>query len=106
MKWFRQLEARLHRYALRHPEVGWEEAVMPQVPGSVPRSLHLYGVTESYLKTYWFLLPLDYLLPFERGAVTTIGLCDHRYVAHPAGQVDARALFPEAGAGRLPAAGN
>jgi hypothetical protein len=38
-------------------------------------------VTESYLKSYWFLLPLDALDPFELGAVTVLGIADHRYVA-------------------------
>ena len=79
----KQNEASLHKYAMRHSELGWEPMLLAQVPGNIRRNGHLYGVTEAYLKHYWFLLPLDYLLPFELGAVTGIGLADHRYVAKP-----------------------
>ncbi len=92
----KQLEFKLHRYALKHPEMGWEATLLPQVPGSVPRSGHLYGVTESYLKTYPYLLPLDYLLPIELGLVTGLGLCDHRYVAKPEVRADAAIFFRSA----------
>jgi hypothetical protein len=60
----------LHHYATRHKELGWEVTVLPQVPGTIKRSGHLRGVTEAYLKSWWFLLPLDVLDPFELGAVT------------------------------------
>ena len=93
----KQLEAGLHRYAMKHPELGWEATLLPQVAGGIPRSRHLYGVTESYLKTYPFLLPLDYLLPFELGAVTGLGLCDHRYVAKPVEKVDTGLFFEAKG---------
>lgn len=92
----KQLEARLHGYAKRHPELGWEATLLPQVAGSIPRSRHLHGVTESYLKTYPYLLPLDYLLPIELGLVTGLGLCDHRYVAKPNVRVDDGIFFPTA----------
>jgi hypothetical protein len=75
--------ADLHRYAMRHGALGWEVTVLSQAPGDLPRSGHLYGVTESYLKHYWFLLPLDCLLPVELGIVTGLGIADHRYVARP-----------------------
>ena len=76
----KQLESGLHRYAMHHPELGWQVTVVPQVPG-IKRSGRVRGVTEAYLKSWWFLLPLDYLLPYELGAVTTLGLLDHRYSA-------------------------
>jgi hypothetical protein len=71
--------ADLHRYARRHKELGWEVLVVPQVPGAIKRSGHLRGVTEAYLKSWWFLLPLDVLDPVELGTVTVSGLLDHRY---------------------------
>ncbi len=89
----KQVAAGLHGYAKRHPELGWETAELPQVPGDLRRSGHLYGVTEAYLKRYWFLLPLDYLLPVELGAVTTLGLCDHRYAPRPEVQADDAEFF-------------
>ncbi len=75
----RQIESGLHHYANQHPELGWQMTVLPQMPGDVRRSGHLFGVTEAYLKRYYYLLPLDYLLPVELGIVTGLGLADHRY---------------------------
>jgi hypothetical protein len=75
----RQNLASLYHYLRRHPAVKWSVSVLPQVPGELPRSGHLHGITEAYLKSWWFLLPLDALDPFELGAVTASGLMDHRY---------------------------
>ncbi len=69
----------LHWYLERHPQQRWSVAVLPQVPGEMPRSGHLRGITEAYLKSWWFMLPLDVLDPFELGTVTASGLLDHRY---------------------------
>ncbi len=88
----KQLEYGLHRYAMRHPELGWQVSEVPQVPG-IRRSGHIRGVTEAYLKSWWFLLPLDYLLPYELGAVTTLGLLDHRYSARSEMQVPSERFF-------------
>ena len=76
----KQVESGLHRYAMHHPELDWQVSEVPQIPG-IRRSGHIRGVTEAYLKNWWFLLPLDYLLPYELGAVTALGLFDHRYTA-------------------------
>lgn len=69
----------LHDYLKRHPQMEWSVSVLPQVPGELPRSGHLRGITEAYLKSWWFMLPLDVLDPFELGTVTASGLLDHRY---------------------------
>ena len=89
----KQNVADLHRYAKRHPELGFEASVLPQVPGEMKRSGHVRGVTEAYLKNWWFLLPLDYLLPIELGAVTVSGLADHRYVPKPKDVPDQAEFF-------------
>jgi hypothetical protein len=83
----------LHSYLKRHPEVQWSVSVLPQVPGELPRSGHLRGITEAYLKSWWFLLPLDALDPFELGAVTASGLMDHRYRGKGAAVVGPGAFF-------------
>lgn len=75
----RQNLASLHAYLERHPRLRWSVSVLPQVPGEMPRSGHLRGITEAYLKSWWFMLPLDALDPFELGTVTASGLLDHRY---------------------------
>ena len=75
----RQNLASLHKYLEHHPEQKWSVWVLPQVPGELPRSGHLRGITEAYLKSWWFMLPLDALDPVELGTVTASGLLDRRY---------------------------
>ncbi len=89
----KQLESGLHRYAMHHPELGWQVSEAPQIAG-IRRSGHIRGVTKAYLKNWWFLLPLDYLLPYELGAVTTLGLLDHRYTAKSDVEVPVSTFFP------------
>jgi len=64
----KQIESSLHRYAMRHPELGFEVYELPQVPGNIPRSGHLYGVTESFAKSKPYLLPVAILDPIGIGA--------------------------------------
>ena len=85
----------LHGYARGHPELHWSVSELPQVPGELPRSGHLRGITESYLKSWWFLLPLDVLDPFELGTVTASGLLDHRYQGKGGTVVQPGMFFPE-----------
>ncbi len=75
----KQLEASLHHYSLRHPELEYEEYELPQVPGNIPRSGRLYGVTESFVKTKPYLLPVAVLDPIGIGSVAALGIADHRY---------------------------
>jgi hypothetical protein len=75
----KQLESSLHHYATRHPELGFEAYELPQVPGNIPRSGHLYGVTESFVKSKPYLLPAAILDPIGIGSVAALGIADHRY---------------------------
>jgi hypothetical protein len=75
----KQLESGLHHYAMRHPELGFEVYLLPQVPGEIPRSGHLYGVTESFVKSKPYLLPLAILVPVGIGSEAAAGIADHRY---------------------------
>jgi hypothetical protein len=82
----KQLASGLHRYAARHPELELETFELPQVPGDIPRSGHLYGVTESFVKSKSYLLPLAILEPVGIGGVAALGMTDHRHD----GKTDAR----------------
>jgi hypothetical protein len=82
----KQLASGLHHYAVRHPELELETFELPQVPGNIPRSGHLYGVTESFVKSKSYLLPLAILEPVGIGGVAALGITDHRYD----GKTDAR----------------
>jgi hypothetical protein len=82
----KQLESGLHHYAKRHPELEFEVYELPQIPGEIPRSGHLCGVTESFVKSKPYLLPLAILEPVGIGSVAAAGIADHRYV----GETDER----------------
>jgi hypothetical protein len=84
----KQLESSLHHYAMRHPESEFEVYELPQVPGSIPRSGRLYGVTESIVKSKPYLLPAVVLDPIGIGSVAVLGIADHRYVAKAPAIVD------------------
>jgi hypothetical protein len=89
----KQLESSLHRYAMRHAELGFEEYELPQVPGNIPRSGHLYGVTESFVKTKPYLLPVAALDPIGIGSVAVLGIADHRYAPKTNVTVDYGVFF-------------
>lgn len=57
----------LTHYASKHPELEFHVFRVPQVPGSLPRSHGVQGVTESLLKRYG--VPLVVLSPIATGVV-------------------------------------
>jgi hypothetical protein len=57
----------LSRYAAKHPGVQLRYFVVPQVPGTIPRSYGVEDVTESLLKRYG--VPLVVLSPLATGIV-------------------------------------
>lgn len=89
----KQLESSLHHYAMRHPELGFEVYELPQVPGNIPRSGRIYGVTESFVKSKPYLLPLAVLDPIGIGSVAALGIADRRYVARAPARVDEGFFF-------------
>jgi hypothetical protein len=95
----KQLESSLHHYAMRHPELGFETYELPQVPGNIPRSGHLYGVTESFVKSKPYLLPVAILDPIGIGSVAALGIADHRYAGRKEERVEAGVFFRPDGKG-------
>ncbi|MFL6306971.1 MAG: hypothetical protein ACJ72H_25855 [Candidatus Sulfotelmatobacter sp.] len=89
----KQLGSDLHHYAMRHPELDFEVYELPQVPGNIPRSGHLYGVTESFVKSKPYLLPLAVVSPIGIGSVAALGIADHRYVVKAPSRVDNGLFF-------------
>jgi hypothetical protein len=83
----KQLESSLHHYAMRHRELGFEEFELPQVPGNIPRSGRLYGVTESFVKSKPYLLPVAILDPIGIGSMAALGISDHRYTGKVNGRI-------------------
>ena len=89
----KQLESSLHHYARRHPEAGFEVYELPQVPGNIPRSGRLYGVTESFVKSKPYLLPVAVLDPIGIGSVAALGIADHRYAVKATARVQDSFFF-------------
>lgn len=63
----KQVARGLSRYASKHHGVHLSYFVIPQVPGTIPRSYGVEGVTESLLKRY--AIPLVVLSPLATGIV-------------------------------------
>jgi hypothetical protein len=90
----KQLESSLHHYAIRHPELEYEVYELPQVPGDIPRSGRLYGVTESFVKSKPYLLPVAILDPIGIGSVAALGIADRRYKVKAATSLQNSFFFP------------
>ena len=74
----KQVARSLVKYGKKHPEVEMSAFVIPQVPGSVPRSHPVDGVAESLVKSKKYLLPLAVLSPELTGGVVVAYLADGR----------------------------
>jgi hypothetical protein len=84
----KQLESSLHHYAIQHPELEFEVYELPQVPGEIPRSGRLYGVTESLVKSKPYLFAAVILDPIGIGSVAVLGIADHRYAVKAPAKID------------------
>jgi hypothetical protein len=59
----------LAHFSAKHPELQSSNFVIPQVPGSVPRSTTVHGVVESLLKSKKYIVPVAALEPVAVGAM-------------------------------------
>jgi hypothetical protein len=74
----KQVARSLVKYGNKYPEVNMTAFVIPQVPGTMPRSHAVDGVAESLLKSKKYLLPLTILAPEVTGGVVVAYLADGR----------------------------
>jgi hypothetical protein len=65
----KHLASTLSRYSRRHPELQTSSFVIPQVPGTVPRSKPVHGVLECALTAKKYMLPLFLLHPYVAGSL-------------------------------------
>lgn len=65
-------------YGQKYPDVHMTAFVIPQVPGSIPRSHAVHGVAESLLKSKKYLIPLTIFAPAVTGGVVVAYLVDGR----------------------------
>ncbi len=79
----------LTRYAQKHPNVDFHVFMIPQVPGSIPRSYGIQGITEGLIKRYG--VPLVVLSPLATAIVFVAYLGHGRFeVPHNAPVLDLR----------------
>jgi hypothetical protein len=69
----------LTKYAKRHPDLTFSTFVIPQVPGSIPRSKPTDGVLESLVKSKKYAAPLLLLSPELVAGMVTVYLVGGRF---------------------------
>lgn len=72
----KQLARTLSKYTRYHPELKASKFVIPQVPGTMPRSKRVRGVLEVMLTSKKYMLPLFVFHPFAAGTAVAV------YVGH------------------------
>jgi hypothetical protein len=78
----KQLAKRLVKFGERHPEVQLSRIVIPQIPGSMPRSTVVHGVVESFFKSKKYIVPSAVVSPIFAGCVAAV------YVGSGSGRFD------------------
>jgi hypothetical protein len=68
----KQMAKSLVKYGTRHPDTELSSYVIPQVPGSGPRSTKVRGVVESFVKTKKYMLPTMALHPIIMASVAVV----------------------------------
>jgi hypothetical protein len=68
----KQLAKLMTRNAARHPEIHFSRIVIPQVPGSMPRSSTVHGVVESFFKSKKYIVPSAVVSPIFAGCVAAV----------------------------------
>ncbi|HEX3661636.1 MAG TPA: hypothetical protein VHU89_09410 [Acidobacteriaceae bacterium] len=77
----KQAAKSLVKYSRRHDNTDLETFMIPQVPGTIPRSTRVDGVVESLVKSKKYVVPLAYLNPYVTGTLIAAYISDGRF--HP-----------------------
>jgi hypothetical protein len=78
----KQMAKTLIKFSARHPQLEFSRFVIPQIPGSMPRSTPVHGVVESFLKSKKYIVPTAVVNPILAGCVVAV------YVGTGAGRFD------------------
>ena len=78
----KQIAKRLVKFSEHHPEIEFSRIVIPQVPGSMPRSTVVHGVVESFFKSKKYIVPSAIVSPIFAGCVAAV------YVGSGSGRFD------------------
>ena len=74
----KQVARSLVKFGKENPELNMTAFVIPQVPGTVPRSHPVDGVAESLIKSKKYLLPMIVLAPEATGGIAVAYLTEGR----------------------------
>jgi hypothetical protein len=69
----------LVQYSKKHPELPFWSFVIPQVPGTIPRSRPVHGVVESIFKAKKYEVPLLVFHPFVGGGLAVAYVASGRF---------------------------
>ena len=72
----KQMAKTLVKFNARHPELQFSRLVIPQVPGSLPRSSAVHGVVESFFKSKKYIVPSAIVSPIFAGCVAAVYMGD------------------------------
>jgi hypothetical protein len=75
----KQVARSLVSYARKNPEVNLQIFVIPQVPGTVPRSHSVYGCTEGFIKSKKYVIPAAVLNPYFAAGMLAVYVVDGRF---------------------------
>ncbi len=78
----KQMAKTLIRFSDHHPQLQFSRFVIPQIPGSMPRSTPVHGVIESFFKAKKYIVPSAVVSPIFAGCVAAV------YVGSGAGHFD------------------
>ncbi len=68
----KQVAKTLVKFSTHHPALSLSRTIIPQVPGSVPRSTAVHGVVESIFKSKKYIVPSAFVSPIFAGCVAAV----------------------------------
>jgi len=68
----KQMAKMLIKYSAHHPELHFSRVVMPQVPGSMPRSTTIHGVVDAFFTSKKYIVPSAVVSPIFAGCVAAV----------------------------------
>ena len=68
----KQMAKMLIKYSARHPGLDFSRVVMPQVPGSMPRSTTVHGVVDAFFTSKKYIVPSAVVSPIFAGCVAAV----------------------------------
>jgi len=75
----KQVARTLVGYSRKHPEAELRLFVIPQVPGTVPRSHPVYGCTEGFIKSKKYVIPAILINPYIDAGMLAVYVVDGRF---------------------------